>query len=45
MSFFSVLKYAFIIFAAHLAISCGPPFGNHCDRVTIDRFWIDDDDE
>jgi hypothetical protein len=30
MGFFSFLKYAFIIFAAHLATSCGAPFENHC---------------
>jgi hypothetical protein len=32
MSFFSFLKYTFIIFAAHLAISCGAPFENHFSR-------------
>jgi hypothetical protein len=29
MGFFSFLKYAFILFAAHLATSCGAPFENH----------------
>jgi hypothetical protein len=29
MGFFSFLKYTFIIFAAHLATSCGAPFENH----------------
>jgi hypothetical protein len=33
MGFFSFLKYTFIIFEAHLAISCGAPFENHCLRV------------
>jgi hypothetical protein len=28
--FFSFLKYTFIIFAAQLATSCGPPFENYC---------------
>jgi hypothetical protein len=28
MGLFSFLKYTFIIFAAHLAISCGAPFEN-----------------
>jgi hypothetical protein len=32
MGFFSFLKYTFIIFAVHLATSCGPPFENHCSR-------------
>jgi hypothetical protein len=38
MDFFSFLKYTFIIFAAHLATSCGPPFENHwssCSVVTV----------
>jgi hypothetical protein len=29
MGFSSFLKYTFIIFAAHLATSCGAPFENH----------------
>jgi hypothetical protein len=29
VGFFSFLKYAFTIFAAHLATSCGAPFENH----------------
>jgi hypothetical protein len=33
MGFFSFLKYTFIIFAAHLATSCGAPFENHCPRT------------
>jgi hypothetical protein len=30
---FSFLKYTFIIFAAHLATSCGALFENHCSTV------------
>jgi hypothetical protein len=30
MGFFSFLKYTFIIFAAHLATSCGAPVENRC---------------
>jgi hypothetical protein len=30
MGFFSFIKYTFIIFAAHVATSCGSPFENHC---------------
>jgi hypothetical protein len=43
MGFFSFLKYAFVIFAAHLAISCGAPFENHCSsekQATLDFFEI-----
>jgi hypothetical protein len=29
MGFFSFLKYTFIIFAEHIATSCGAPFENH----------------
>jgi hypothetical protein len=32
MGFLSFLKYSFIIFAAHLATSCGAPFEYHCYR-------------
>jgi hypothetical protein len=32
MGFFSFFKYIFIIFAAHLATSCGEPFKNHWFR-------------
>jgi hypothetical protein len=32
MGFFSFLKYTFIIFAAHLATSCGAPCENHWTR-------------
>jgi hypothetical protein len=32
MEFFLFLKYTFIIFAAHLATSCGAQFENHCSR-------------
>jgi hypothetical protein len=35
MGFFSFLKYTFIIFAAHLATSCGAPFENHWSRLWI----------
>jgi hypothetical protein len=34
MGFFSFLKYTFIIFAVHLATSCGAPFENHWYRWT-----------
>jgi hypothetical protein len=30
MGFFLFLKHTLIIFAAHLATSCGAPFENHC---------------
>jgi hypothetical protein len=32
VGFLSFLKYIFIIFAAHLATSCGAPFENHWSR-------------
>jgi hypothetical protein len=35
MSFFSFLKYTFIMFEAYLVTSCGPPFENHCYIVFI----------
>jgi hypothetical protein len=35
MGFFSFLKYTSIIFAAHLATSCGAPFENHCCNLRI----------
>jgi hypothetical protein len=34
MGFFSCLKYTFIIFAVHLATSCGAPFENHRSRYS-----------
>jgi hypothetical protein len=34
MSFFSFLKYTFIIFAAHLATSGGAPFEYDCLRLS-----------
>jgi hypothetical protein len=34
MGFFSFLKYTFIIFTAHLAISCGAAFENLRVRET-----------
>jgi hypothetical protein len=37
MDFLSFLKYTFIIFASHLATSCGAPFENHCCRRK--RLW------
>jgi hypothetical protein len=32
MGYLSLLKYTFIIFAAHLATSCGAPFEIHCSK-------------
>jgi hypothetical protein len=32
MGFSSFLKHTFIIFAAHLATSCGASFDNHCRK-------------
>jgi hypothetical protein len=37
MGFFLFLKYTFIIFAAHLANSCGAAFENHCLRF----LWLE----
>jgi hypothetical protein len=34
MGLLSFLKYTFIIFAAHLATSCGAQFENHCSEGT-----------
>jgi hypothetical protein len=43
MGFFSFLKYiTFIIFAAHLATSCGAPFENHWFRRIIMIFTMSD---
>jgi hypothetical protein len=39
MGFFSFLKYTFIIFAAHLATSCGAPFENHCCKLYPENSW------
>jgi hypothetical protein len=39
MGFFSFLKYTFVIFAAHLATSCGAPFENHWLRVSVAWNW------
>jgi hypothetical protein len=37
MGLFSFLKYTIIIFAAHLATSCGAPFENHCRNPSLYR--------
>jgi hypothetical protein len=39
MGFFLLLKYIFIIFAAHLAASCGAPFENHCSIAAVFNFF------
>jgi hypothetical protein len=35
MGFFSIIKYTFIIFAAHLATSCASPFEDQWSRLSL----------